>query len=62
MSTFLAVRNLCWRLSLEVGAEAAFGAVNPRLEQQAALLGDRPRPGLSARDAAVVRVSPWLCR
>jgi molybdate/tungstate transport system permease protein len=26
-----------------VGAQAAFGAVNPRLEQQAALLGDRPR-------------------
>ena len=25
-----------------VGAQAAFGAVNPRLEQQAALLGDRP--------------------
>jgi molybdate/tungstate transport system permease protein len=26
-----------------VGAQAAFGSVNPRLEQQAALLGDRPR-------------------
>ncbi len=26
-----------------VGAQAAFGAVNPRLEQQAASLGDRPR-------------------
>jgi molybdate/tungstate transport system permease protein len=26
-----------------VGAQAAFAAVNPRLEQQAALLGDRPR-------------------
>jgi molybdate/tungstate transport system permease protein len=26
-----------------VGAQAAFGSVSPRLEQQAALLGDRPR-------------------
>jgi molybdate/tungstate transport system permease protein len=26
-----------------LGAQAAFGAVDPRLEQQAALLGDRPR-------------------
>ena len=26
-----------------VGAQAAFASVNPRLEQQAALLGDRPR-------------------
>ena len=26
-----------------VGAQAAFSSVNPRLEQQAALLGDRPR-------------------
>jgi molybdate/tungstate transport system permease protein len=26
-----------------VGAQAAFGSVNPRLEQQAELLGDRPR-------------------
>ena len=26
-----------------VGAQAAFGSVNPRLEQQAALLGDRPQ-------------------